>query len=141
MKMYLLPCLHGAKLSRLQSRCRSGLRNFVLCKHSIWITIWIISIQILGILRCNNDWTMNNNVVHFVVLNGYIFSFAIQIAIQFAIQIAIQIIFAPCKQCICIVTIDCLIYLSAFSASKDICGKGYKFRDRDTIPYSCGWSQ
>ena len=39
-----IPCLHGAKLSRSQS----GSRNFVLCKHSIWIAVWIILFQILG---------------------------------------------------------------------------------------------
>ena len=33
-----------------------------LCKHSIWIEIWIIFIQVLGGLRCYNDRTMNNNV-------------------------------------------------------------------------------
>ena len=39
-----IPCLHGAKLSRSQF----GSRNFVLCKHSIWIAVWIILFQILG---------------------------------------------------------------------------------------------
>ena len=34
------PCLHGANLY--------GLRNFVPCKHSIWIAIRIILIPILG---------------------------------------------------------------------------------------------
>ena len=36
----------------------------------MWIAIKIILIQILGRLRCNNYWTMNNNVMRFVVLNN-----------------------------------------------------------------------
>ena len=40
-------CLHRAKLPGSQCRSRSGLRNFVSCKHSIWIVIWIISWNIL----------------------------------------------------------------------------------------------
>ena len=45
-------------------------QGIVLCKHSIWIAIWIILIQILGWFRYNNDWTMNYNVMQFVVLNN-----------------------------------------------------------------------
>ena len=30
-------------------------QNFVPCKHSIWIVIYIILIQILGQLQCNNE--------------------------------------------------------------------------------------
>ena len=63
---FLIPCLHRVSLSRSQSRTWSGSRNFVLCKHSMWIAIWIILIQILGGLRCNNDWTMNKNEMCFV---------------------------------------------------------------------------
>ena len=58
-----------------------------------------ILIQILGGLRCNNDRTMNNNVMRFVcIVNGYNFWIMIEIAIQIAIQIVIQIIFALCKR-------------------------------------------
>ena len=59
-------------------------------KRSIWIAIWIILIQILGGLRCNNDCAINNSMMRFVVFDnecpGNIFS------------IAIQIILAPCKR-------------------------------------------
>ena len=44
--------------------------KFVWCKHSIWIMIWIILIQILGGLQCDNEWTINNIVMRFVVLNN-----------------------------------------------------------------------
>ena len=41
---YMIPRLRGAKLP--------ASRNFVPCKHSIWIAVLIILIQILGGLRC-----------------------------------------------------------------------------------------
>ena len=37
-----------------------NLKIFVPYKHLIWIAIWMILVQILDRLRCNNDWTMNN---------------------------------------------------------------------------------
>ena len=73
--VYHLPPFHRAKLSG----SRSGLRTFVPCKHSIWIAIRIIMIQILGWLLCSNDWTMNNTDVLWFKeqwishVNGYIF--------------------------------------------------------------------
>ena len=47
----LIPCLYRVK----SSRSRSGSRNFILFKHSIWIAIWIILIRKLGAYLCNND--------------------------------------------------------------------------------------
>ena len=45
--MFYTPVYTEQKVSRSRSRSQSELINFVPCKHSIWMAIWMILIQIL----------------------------------------------------------------------------------------------